>query len=175
MLIILPYGLGISRDCRWSANWREVINAGRKFMDSILSKSSTLVSVMGENWLTPALLIMISISPHSSMIFRRQSSSAVLSLTSTRWNCVPVCRAVSFLRSRSCRRRPHDVRLLWKPYNRFPDPLGSTGDEDSSCFMKCLRCMPRSSAGSLPGLVFCVLIFQIIVCHDSVTIKWGQI
>ena len=49
MLIILPYGLGISRDCRWSANWREVINAGRKFMDSILSKSSTLVSVMGEN------------------------------------------------------------------------------------------------------------------------------
>ena len=161
MLLILPYGLGVSRDCRWSANRREVINAGRKFMDSILSKSSTLVSVMGENWLTPALLIMISISPHSSMIFRRQSSSAVLSLTSTRWNCVPVCRAVSFPMSGSSE----------SPYNRFPDPLGSTGDEDSSCFMKCLRCMPRSSAGSLPSLVFCVLIFQIIVCHDSVTIK----
>ena len=49
---------------RWSANWREVINAGRKFMDSILSKSSTLVSVMRENRLTPALFDNdINISP----------------------------------------------------------------------------------------------------------------
>jgi len=53
MLIILPYGLGVSRDCRWSANRREVMNAGRRFMDNILSKSSTLVSVMDENWLIP--------------------------------------------------------------------------------------------------------------------------
>lgn len=113
MLIILPYGLGVSRDCRWSANRREVMNAGRRFMDNILSKSSTLVSVMDENWLIPALLMMISISPHSSMIFRRQSSSAVLSLTSTRWNCVPVCRAVSFPK----------VSFLSQKATRCPAPL----------------------------------------------------
>ena len=113
MLIILPYGLGVSRDCRWSANRREVMNAGRRFMDNILSKSSTLVSVMDENWLIPALLMMISISPHSSMIFCKQSSKAVLSLTSTGKNWVPVCNAVSF----------PDASFLSQNATRWPAPL----------------------------------------------------
>lgn len=41
---------------------REVINTGRRLMDRILSKSSMLVSVIGEKSLIPALLIKISMS-----------------------------------------------------------------------------------------------------------------
>ena len=62
---------------------REVINTGRRLIDRILSKSSMLVSVIGEKSLIPALLIKISMSSHSSMMDCMQCSSISLSLMST--------------------------------------------------------------------------------------------
>ena len=84
------------------ASRREVINTGRRLIERILSKSSTLVSVIDENWLIPTLLIIISISFHSERIRCMQLSSASLSLTSTLWNIDPVafavsCPAISFI------------------------------------------------------------------------------
>lgn len=98
------------------ANLREVMKTGRKFTDNIRSKSSTPVSVIGEKQLIPALLIMISISPHSLKICCMQFSSASWSLTSTWKKEVPVCNAVSFpaasLRSQNATRCPAERKAL---------------------------------------------------------------
>ena len=80
---------------RWMASSREVMNTGRRLIERILSKSSTLVSVIEENLLIPTLLTIISISFHSARMVCIQLSSAFLSLTSTLWNVAPVAFAVS--------------------------------------------------------------------------------
>lgn len=93
--MIRPKGLGVGCDCLWSANSLDAMKAGRKLTDKTRSKFSMLVSVIGANSLMPALLMITSISPHSSKHLVRHSSRAVWSLTSARKKRVPVWRAVS--------------------------------------------------------------------------------
>ena len=92
------------------------MKTGRRFTDNIRSKSSTLVSVIGEKQLIPALLITMSISPHSLKICCIQFSSASRSLTSTWKKEVPVCNAVSFpaasFRSQNATRCPAERKAF---------------------------------------------------------------
>lgn len=49
-----------------------------------------------------------------------------------------------------------DGRLPERSHDGFSDPLGPTGNEDSSCFMECLRIVTGSCPGGFPDLILLV-------------------
>ena len=58
-----------------------------------------------------------------------------------------------------------------RSHDGFSDPLGPTGNEDSSCFMECLRIVTGSCPGGFPDLILLVFFFQIVVCHDPLLVE----
>src|SRR5574344_412346 len=67
------------------------MNAGRRLVAKILSNSATVVSVIGENSLIPALLTITSMSPHSSNKTRMVCSRTSSFFTSTSKKRALVC------------------------------------------------------------------------------------
>ena len=165
---------------------REVINTGRRLTERILSKSSILVSVIGEKLLMPTLLIMISRSPHSFRICRTQFSNDSLLLTSTLWNMLPVSFAVcwpdaSFVSQKATRQSAwENASTIALPIPSAPPVINtllfessgfetvevwdfdSAGRTAVSFFLPLFLCLFPSS---FSGFVLFLLSLYVIICH----------